>query len=170
MTSTNVNRIEEAVSAFQSLDIDDRLAVLASLYTKISSAIPANAKDALPTQDAQSLVTQVEKLSQEEQVSALRDLLPAEKTDQDATMLDPNPSKALGELVTGGGTKLPTHKYGSMNSEGKLAFWYLVAQKLGSGFVGIPSDFQLTQPATQVLNLLESLNTEDLVSFLKVVL
>lgn len=170
MTSTNVNRIEEPVSAFLGLDIDDRLAVLASLYSKIASAIPANAKDALPTQDAQSLVARVQQMSQEEQVSALRDLLPAERSDQDAVMLDPNPTKALGELIGGGGTKIPAHEYGSMKFEGKLAFWYLVAQKLGSGFVGIPSDYQLTQPASQVLNLLESLNTEDLVSFLKVVL
>lgn len=169
MTSTNINPTQQAVLAFRNLDIDDQLAVLASVYSKNASKIPANAKDALPTQDVQSLVSQVQELSHENQLSALRDLLPAQRTDQDEAVLDPNPSKALTELV-GGGVKIPAHEYARLKPEAKIAFWYLVAQKLGSSVIGIPSDYKPSQPATQVLNSLDSLSTEDLVSFVKLVL
>ncbi len=168
MTATNTNPLEEALSALVSLEIDERLAVLASLYARIAKEIPANAIDGLPAKGAADyLVTQIEQLPPEEQLSALRTLLPSEKTDQDAVVLDPNPTKALTELVTGGGTKIPTQEYGSLKTESKLAFWYLLAQKLGSNIIGLQSEYKPTQQATQVLTLLESLKTEELVTILK---
>jgi hypothetical protein len=169
MTSTNVNQLQNAVSAFQSLDIDDKLAVLALVYTEKANEIPSNAGDALPTQKAADLVARVQQLSPEEQLFALRDILPAERTDQNETMLDPHPSKAMVELAQGG-TEVPTGEYGSMNAEAKIAFWYLVAQRLGSNIIGIPSDYQPSQQAKQVATMLKSLNTDDLVAFLKQVL
>jgi hypothetical protein len=41
MTYTNVNFLEEAVSKFQKLDIDNRLTVLALIYSEIAYEIPA---------------------------------------------------------------------------------------------------------------------------------
>ncbi|MFH7025967.1 MAG: orange carotenoid protein N-terminal domain-containing protein [Heteroscytonema crispum UTEX LB 1556] len=170
MTSTNINPLRQSISAFQNLDIDDQLAVLALVYKSIGDTIPANVVDSLPTQEASHLVAQIQQLSQEEQLHALRDCLPAEITDQDEVMLDPHPSKALAELVQGGGTTIPTGEYGQMQTESKLAFWYALAQKLGNGVIGIPNDYQPSEQATAVLNSLKSLSTDDLVSFLKRVL
>ncbi len=167
MTATNTNPLEEALSAFISLEIDERLAALASLYSQIAKTVPANAIEGLPKEGAADLVTKIQQLSPEDQLSTLRTLLPAEKTDKDAVVLDPNPSKALAELVTGGGTKLPTEEYGALKAESKLAFWYLLAQRLGSNIVGQPGEYKPTQQATQVLNSLESFKTEELVAFLK---
>ena len=169
MTSTNVNPSQQAVSAFQRLKIDDRLTVLGLLFTSVADKIPANAANSLPTEKAAELVAQVQKLSSEEQLFALRDLLPANRRDQDEVMLDPNPSKAMVELAHGG-NKISTGEYGNMQPEGKLAFWYLLAERLRTAIMDLSSQSQPSQQATEVLNSLKSLNTDDLVSFLTKVL
>ncbi len=168
MTSTNINPSQQAVSAFKRLEIDERLAVLGLLFTSVADTIPANVTDSLQAENAGELVTQVQNLSSEEQLSALRDLLPANKNDQDEVMLDPNPSKALAELTHGGNT-IPTGEYGHLNPEAKLAFWYLLAQRLRTAIMDLSSKNQPSQQATEVLNSLKSLNTNDLLSFLKAV-
>jgi hypothetical protein len=169
MTSTNVNPSQQAISAFQRLKIDDRLAVLGLVFASIADKIPANAANSLPTEKAAELVAQVQNLSSEEQLFALRDLLPADRQDQDEVMLDPNPSKAMVELGHGG-NKISTGEYGNMQPEGKLAFWYLVAERLRTAIMDLSSQSQPSQQATEVLNSLKSLNTDDLVSFLTKVL
>lgn len=169
MTSTNVNPSQQAVAAFQRLKIDDRLAVLGLVFTQIADKLPANIADSLPTEKAGNLATQVQNLSSQEQLEALRDLLPANKNDQDEVMLDPNPSKAMVELAHGGNT-IPTGEYGHLQPEGKLAFWYLLAQRLATAISSLPGNYQPSQQATEVLNSLKSANTEDLVSFLNKVL
>lgn len=163
MTSANMDSINKPVAAFKQLDIDDRLAALALIYQEVSSAVPANALKSSP--EVTGLVAKIQELSQERQVDALRDLLPATRNDQNETTLDPNPSKALTELISGGNT-VPTAEYGSMPTESKLAFWYQVAKKLGNGVVGIPSDYSPSAKITELLSSLQSLDTEQKVNFL----
>ncbi|WP_066381867.1 MULTISPECIES: orange carotenoid protein N-terminal domain-containing protein [unclassified Anabaena] len=169
MTSTNVNPVEQAVSNFKNLDIDDRLVVFGSVFGKVVETISTSEIDKLPTQKAAELVAQIQQLSPEEQLYALRDLLPASRNDQDEVMLDPHPSKAMVELAQGGST-IPTGEYGAMNAEGKLAFWYFLGQRLGSTVIDIPRDYKPSNQATELINTLKSLNTNELVSFLKQVL
>ena len=52
-------------------------------------------------------------MSAQEQVNALRDILPASKTGRDQVKLDPNPRKALTELVQGE-VEVPTGQYGKL--------------------------------------------------------
>ncbi|MBW4554710.1 MAG: Orange carotenoid-binding protein [Trichormus sp. ATA11-4-KO1] len=169
MTSTNINRVQQNASKFKQLHIDDKLAVMGRLYTEIANQLPADMIDALPTQKAADLVAQIQQVSPEEQLYALRDLLPATKNDQDEIMLDPHPTKATVELAQGG-TTIPTGEYGAMHFEAKVAFWVLLAERLGTTIIDIPHDYSLSEPATEVLNSLKSLDTNDLVSFLKQVL
>ncbi|YAF98517.1 MAG: orange carotenoid protein N-terminal domain-containing protein [Nodularia sp. CChRGM 3473] len=169
MTSTNINRVQQNASKFKKLHIDDRLAVMGRLYTEIANQLPADMIDALPTQKAADLVAQIQQVSPEEQLYALRDLLPATKNDQDEIMLDPHPTKATVELAQGG-TTIPTGEYGAMHFEAKVAFWALLAERLGTTIIDIPHDYSLSEPATEILNSLKSLDTNDLVSFLKQVL
>jgi len=166
--TTNTDAVDNAVAAFNSLSTDERLAALALIYSKVAGSIPSEAISGISA-EASGLVSQVEKLSPERQVDALRDLLPASKNDQDEITLDANPSKALTELVSGGNT-VPTGEYGSLKTEGKLAFWYQVGQKLGSSFVAIPNDFKPSSSVTQLLQSLGSLDTEQQKSFLTQVL
>lgn len=163
MASTNVNDLKPLAKQFTSLDIDDQLALMALIYKEVADSIPA---DGLPTKssDVQDIVGNVQKMSSEEQINALRDLLPANKTDRNETTLDPNPAKALPELLQGK-TEVPTGEYGKLNSESKLAVWYLLAQKLGSGIVAIPSDYSPSAEAMQVFNSLKSMGKEQMATF-----
>lgn len=163
MTSANMDSLNKSVAAFKQLDIDDRLAALALIYQNVAGSVPANALTS--SSEVTGLVGKIGELSQERQVDALRDLLPATKNDQNETTLDPNPSKALTELISGGNT-IPTSEYGNMPTESKLAFWYQVAQKLGNGVVGIPSDYSPSAKVTELLSSLQSLDTEQKVNFL----
>lgn len=169
MTATNIDPISQAVSTFIKLDPDDRLATLGLLYTEIADNIPANVIDSLPTETAADIIARIQQFSPEEQLYALRDILPANRYDQDETMLDPHPTKALVEL-TQGGTQIPTGQYGKLNTEAKLAFWYMLGERLGTAIIGIPNDYQPSEPVISLLNSLRSLNTNDLVTFLKQIL
>ncbi len=164
MTTANTDAVKQAVKSFNRLNIDDRLAALALIYTKVAGFIPPDALQSVSSESSE-LVKQVEQMSQARQVDALRDLLPAEKTDQDEITLDPNPSKALTELVSGGNT-VPTGQYGSMKPESKVAFWYQVGKKLGNTMVAIPSDFKPSSEVTELLTSLGSLDVDQQMSFL----
>jgi hypothetical protein len=166
MPTTKIDNITEALAAFQQLNIDERLATLASVYTNLIDEINSDEIEALPTEKAENLVAQIQSLSDEEQLFALRDLLPATRNDQDEVMLDPHPSKAMVELARGG-TKIPTGEYGAMSTEGKLAFWYLLAERLGSTIIPIPNDYHPSEEAITLLNFLDSLDTDDLVAFVQ---
>lgn len=163
MTSANVEDLKPLAKQFTSLDIDDQLAIMALIYQEISGSIPA---DSLPTNssDVQGIVGSVQKMSTEDQLSALRDLLPANKTDQDETVLDPNPAKALPELLQGK-TEVPTGEYGHLNAESKLAVWYSLAQKLGNGVVAPPSNYSPSKEAMQVFDSLKSMGQEQMANF-----
>ena len=149
MTSTNVNFLEQSVSKFQSLDADDRLTVLALLYTEICDAIPSLCLNNVPNENTANLVAQIQNLPQTEQLSALRQLL-----NQDEV----------------GETGIPTEEYASLSAEDKLGFWYQLAQNLGTSIIGVPNDYIPSEKATEVLDLLHTPNIEDLVTFFKQVL
>jgi hypothetical protein len=149
MTSTNINFLEQSVSKFQSLDTDDRLTVLALLYTEICDEIPAIALNNVPNEKTANLVAQIQNLPQAEQLFALRQLL--------------NQDEA-------GETGISTQEYASMNANDKLAFWYQLAQNLGTSIIGVPDDYIPSEKATEVVDLLHTPNIEDLVTFFKRVL
>ncbi|MEH1905106.1 orange carotenoid protein N-terminal domain-containing protein [Nostoc sp.] len=149
MTSTNINFIEQGVTKFQSLDIDDRLTVLALLYTEITDAIPALCLNNVPNENSANLVAQIQNLPQSEQLSALRQLL-----NQDGV----------------GESPISTQEYASISIEDKLAFWYQLAQNLGASIIGVPNEHIPSEKAAEVLDLLHTTNIDDLVTFFKRVL
>ena len=169
MTTTNENKIKESVTAFNRLSTDDKLATLALAYTKISSSVPPEAKAEISKAGVGELVNQVEKLSQPEQIDAMRTLLEANKAEQDQIVLDANPAKALTELASGGNS-VPVAEYSSLKTESKLAFWYQLGQKLGSGIAAVSSDYQPTPKVAELLDSLSSLETDQQASFLNKVL
>lgn len=158
--------LRPAVGAFNSLNGKNQLVALALIYKEVGSSIPADAIGAASSQ-VSGLVTQIEQIPQDRQLDTLEDIVTAGKNDQGEVVLDPNPSKALTELVTGGGITVPTDQYSAMDAQSKLGFWYQVAQKLGSSIPAIPSDFSPSSEVTDLLNLLKSLDDEQRLNFLK---
>ena len=154
MTSTNINFLEQAVSKFKNLDADDRLSVLEQLYGQVDNEVPVLALNELPTEGPAALVAEVQKLPKEEQLSAIRQLLLA-KTSK---------GNEAGE------SNIPISDYNSLSDECKLVFWYQLAKNLGGSIIAIPSDYIPSEQATEVLDLVQSANIQDLVSFMNQVL
>lgn len=148
MTSTNIDFTEVAVSKFQNLNADDRLAVLAVLFSQINEEIPATALNSLPNDASADLVAEIQNLSQPDQILALRKLQNQE----------------------GGETTISTDSYASMNAESKLAFWYQLGENLGGSVVGIPQDYVPSEQAAEVLDLFEMNSSEQIMSFMQQVL
>lgn len=149
MTSTNIDFTEAAVSKFNNLNADDRLTVLAVLFSQINEEIPASAINSMPNDATADLVAEIQNLSQPEQISALRNLQ--------------NQSE-------GGDTKISTDSYASMDAESKLAFWYQLGENLGGSVVGIPQDYIPSEQAAEVLDLFEMNSSEQIMSFMQQVL
>ncbi|MCV3213120.1 hypothetical protein OGM63_06205 [Plectonema radiosum NIES-515] len=148
MTSTNVDFIELAVSKFQTLNADDRLAVLALLFGQVSEEVPASALNSMPSDGTADLVGEIQKLSHPEQISALRQFQNQE----------------------GSEAAISTNSYTSMDAECKLAFWYHLAQNLGGSLVGIPHDYIPSESVAEVLDLFHMNSTEEIMSFMQKVL
>lgn len=155
--------VKLAVDAFNSLSPVDRLGALALVYKELASSIPANSIES-PSSEVSGLLSKIQEIPQDRQIDALQDILTAKKEVEGEVVLDPNPSKALSELVTGGGTTVPTKEYTSLDAQSKLAFWYQVGQKFGSS---IPSDFSPSSEVTDLLNSFKSLDDEQRLNVLK---
>lgn len=95
----------------ESLHTDDKSGLLALIYREISDSIPSESLQ--KSSEVSEIVEDIEEMSAQEQVNALRDILPASKTGRDQVKLDPNPRKALTELVQGE-VEVPTGQYGKL--------------------------------------------------------
>lgn len=142
MPSTNIDAHNQPVAAFKNLPVDDQLAVMALIYTEVAGSItPSTIKRTSP-EASREIVAQIEHVSAQEQLLAMRDL-----------------------LVEGGSSPL-TLEYQSLDTNSKLSVWYQLAQGLGKEIVPIPSDHSISLETADCLNLLKTMDFEQLVSFL----
>jgi len=150
---------DNVVKSFRSLTVDEQLAAVGLIYQEASSSIPAVPSGASTSQDATQLVNQLKKMSQDEQLQVIRDLLASQESGQVTLALDPNPFKAKAELIPGGVTP-PATMYQSFSSETRLAFWAQLAQGMGSGVVSIPAGYTAPSKVKSLLNSFKSLGLE----------
>lgn len=160
MASAQSESLQEALSAFRGLRMEDKLTAMALIFQHVAREVPA---ESIPQSSKVSeLVSKVGQLSQELQTDALRDMLDSQRQDGDEVALDPNPSKALGELITGNNENIPVGDYSSLGKEEKLAFWYQMGQKVSSSGANISPSADVNE----VLKSLQSLNQDDRISFI----
>lgn len=142
MTSTSMDALNQSVTVFKSLPVDDQLAALALIYTEVSGAISSATLKRTSPEVAVEEVHQIEHMSQEEQLLTLRDLL------------------------TGAGSSTITLEYQSLDTNTRLSMWYQLAQKMGSAIAAIPNEYTVSSQLAEFLNSLKSMEFEHLVSFL----
>ncbi|MGG6240123.1 orange carotenoid protein N-terminal domain-containing protein [Nodosilinea sp. AN01ver1] len=100
MTATDVRlQFEQTVQAFESVDVDCKIAVLWQTYDTLGQAFAAIAPVALFSQAVQQLLSQIQQLNRDDQAAILRDIL------------------------SGADTRF-THAYQALNINMKLAFWH----------------------------------------------
>lgn len=143
MTTNMTNQPEQAVAAFQKLNVDDQLAWLWFVYTKMGSSITPAAPGASGEDIAEGLYNQVKELSHEEQLQVQRDI--ASKADT-----------------------LISREYGSLSANTKLYFWYRLAQGMESSvIIPMPPGYEMSSQVKKLLEDCESLDFNQQITILR---
>lgn len=121
---------------FRNLSIDNQLALLWHLYVKMGGSVRPGDPEGTAPDTSEGLFNKVQRMSREEQLQIMRDLLSPSNTEI-------------------------RREYDSLSNNTKLAFWYRLAKGMeNSTIVPVPSDFQLSAQAKELLSKLELVGFE----------
>jgi len=144
-TQSNDETISKAVKAFQSLDVDEQLALFWFIYTEMGSSITPAAPGASTVSPdiAEGLFNQVKEMSHEEQLQVQRD------------------------LITKGDTVI-SREYGSLSDTTKLLFWYRLAQGMENAtIIPMPPDYKLSSQSEELLNKIKEMGFEQQITLFR---
>jgi hypothetical protein len=164
MTSINTNAVNRLVPQFKQLPVDDQIAALGQIYQEVAGSLPAPAMQTNATSAVEEVVKQVLEMREGGQIQFLQDVL--SDVDRDEIALDTHPSKAMLELIPGDGIEPPIDEYKDLNATDRLLVWYYLASRMGDDFIALPSDYQVSDAAKEVLQALQSSGAEDKLNFL----
>ncbi|MDP8963708.1 MAG: Orange carotenoid protein [Cyanobacteriota bacterium] len=134
---------DQGKEAFKGLSVDDQLALLWFVYTKLGSSITPAAPGASGIEIAEGLFNQVKELPHEEQLQVQRDIASNADT-------------------------LISREYGSLSPETKLAFWYLLAQGMESAtIIPMPPGYEMPQQGKDLLAQIEAMEFSQQIDFLR---
>ncbi len=141
---TFTSTVQPATQSFERLSTDDRLALLWFVYTEMGGAVTPAATGSAGSEIVEGLYNQVKELSFDEQLQLMRD------------------------LVRRSSTSSITREYGSLSQDSKLAFWYRLACGMDEGtIVPMPSDYEIAEPAEQLLNEIRKMEFQQQITFLR---
>ncbi|WP_017300468.1 orange carotenoid protein N-terminal domain-containing protein [Nodosilinea nodulosa] len=143
MTAIDVRlHFEQAVEAFESVDVDCKIAVLWQIYDTLGQAFAAIAPVALFSQAVQQLLSQIQQVDRTDQAAILRDIL------------------------VGADTRF-TQVYQDLNINMKLAFWHRLFHLMPASRLSL-STCQNGPAATQaLLARLDSMGLNERLHFLR---
>lgn len=144
-TQSSDETLNQYVKSFQSLDVDQQLALFYFLYKEMGDSITPAAPGAstVSTEVAEGLFNQVKELSHEQQLQLQRDLINKADT-------------------------VHTRMYGSMSDSTKLLFWYRLSQGMDSGtIIPMPSDYKLPSQAEELFNQIKELDFEQQITLFR---
>lgn len=141
-SSTRSEETMKIVEAFNTLGTDDKLALLYYIYKKMGDSITPAAPTAANPEMAPQLLGEFYQLSDEQQLSAMR------------------------EIVNGEDTQL-SRAYGGLTENNQLVVWYAWAIGMGDTIVDMPPGYQAAQPINKALSQIEALDFEVQISTLR---
>lgn len=134
---------EQTLALFRKLAVDQQLALLWFIYTKMGQSITPAAPGAAEPAIAEGLFNQIKELSQEEQLQVQRDML--QKTSTEIT-----------------------REYGSLSDNTKLLLWYRLAQGMDEGsIIPMPENYQMSDEERDLLAAVETLDFQQQITFLR---
>ncbi len=137
------NVVQATAERFQRLSADDRLAVLWFAYAKMGKTITPAAPGVARLQLAEGLLDRVKRLSRDEQLQFMRD------------------------LVNRADTPL-SRAYGVFTANTRLGFWYELANMMAAGLVvPVPTGYVMSPEAERVLGAIEALDMGQQISVLR---
>jgi Orange carotenoid protein, N-terminal len=142
-TPTSEQNVSRALSSYNSLSTDDKLALLWYVYTKMGTSVTPAAPGAAADEIAEGLFNQVKELSFEEQLDVQRKIIESQDN-------------------------LISREYGSLSENTKLFFWYRLAQGMEAGtIVPMPDGYEPSGSVTELLSQIESMEFEQQITFLR---
>ncbi|MBW4664350.1 MAG: Orange carotenoid protein [Chroococcus sp. CMT-3BRIN-NPC107] len=144
-TETNDPNIKQAVQSFQSLEVDDQLALFYFIYKEMGNSITPAAPGASTagTDIAEGLFNQVKEKSHEEQLQLQRDLI----------------NNADNEY---------TRMYGSMSETTKLLFWYRLSQGMDDGtIIPMPSGYKISSQAEELFEKIKGMEFQQQITLFR---
>lgn len=132
------------VDAFQALSTDEKLALLYFIYEKMGDSVTPAAPTATDPQLAPKLLGDFYHLSEDEQLSVMRQIVNCEDTEY-------------------------SRAYGTLKENNQLMVWYAWAQAMGDTVVDLPEGYQSTQTISNALTRIENLSFDEQISVLRTV-
>jgi Orange carotenoid protein, N-terminal len=143
ITISNIN--PGMTSAFTTLSVDQRLALLWFVYKEVGKSITPAAPGASTASPmvAEGLFRQVAEMSYEEQLQVQRDLLEHKNT-------------------------FVSREYGALSNTTKLLFWYLLAQGMDRAeIIPMPDGYAIESQVSQCLSQLQQLDHSEQITILR---
>ncbi|PPS45338.1 orange carotenoid protein N-terminal domain-containing protein [Chroococcidiopsis sp. TS-821] len=135
---------QKVVQAFDGLETDAKLAWFYLVYKKMGSSITPAAPAATDPELAPMLLGDYYKLSDNEQLAIMRQIVNREDTEY-------------------------SRAYGALKENNQLMVWYAWAQAMGDTVVGMPSDYQPTEAVNNLLSQIEALDFDDQISIFRTI-
>lgn len=141
---TNIpSDIAQELNAFDALTTDEKLGLLWVLYDNMGGSITPAAPGAAEPQFTQTLLDKVIKMSEDDQLAFMRDLVNNSRTED-------------------------TETYGAFSEDNKLAFWYLLAEGMAAGnIIPVPDDYELSGAGSQVFGKVAALDFNQQITLLR---
>jgi hypothetical protein len=135
---------QKRVEAFNKLDTDAKLAWLYFVYEKMGDSITPAAPMAAEPELAPKLLGDYYKLSDEQQLAIMREIVNCEDTEY-------------------------SRAYGSIKENNQLLVWYIWAEAMGDQVVDMPNDYQASKAINNLLSEVEKLEFEEQMSILRTI-
>ncbi|OKH27396.1 orange carotenoid protein N-terminal domain-containing protein [Chroogloeocystis siderophila] len=135
---------QKVVQAFDGLETDAKLAWFYLVYKNMGSSITPAAPAATDPELAPMLLGDYYKLSNDEQLAIMRQIVNREDTEY-------------------------SHAYGALKENNQLMVWYAWAQAMGDTVVGMPGDYQPTEAINDLLSQIEALDFDDQISIFRTI-
>ncbi|TVP64919.1 MAG: orange carotenoid protein [Nodularia sp. (in: Bacteria)] len=152
VTATNNKKVSQALSnetikvveAFDALDTDAKLAWFYFVYQKMGKSITPAAPDAAEPELSPLLLGDYFKLSPEQQLTIMRDIVECKDTEY-------------------------SRAYGAIKENNQLLVWYAWAVAMGDTVVGMPDNYQRTDAIKNLLSQTEKLDFEGQISVFRTI-
>lgn len=141
-SSVRSETTRKVVKAFDSLNTDDKLALLYYIYEKMGDSITPAAPTAANPEMAPQLLGEFFEMSDQEQLGIMRSIVNCEDT----------------EL---------SRAYGALTENNQLVVWYAWAVAMGDTVVDLPNGYQPAKVINDVLSQIEGLDFEGQISVLR---
>ncbi|MGL5927127.1 orange carotenoid protein N-terminal domain-containing protein [Chroococcidiopsis sp.] len=135
---------QNLIKAFNALDTDAKLAWFYLVYKKMGDSITPAAPTAAEPELAPRLLGDYYELSDDEQLAIMRQIVNREDTEY-------------------------SRAYGALKENNQLMVWYAWAQGMGDTVVGMPSNYQASEPINNLLSQIEGLDFEDQISIFRTI-